>query len=397
MSFGQDFLQGFFTPAGLKDYSHASKTFLSDGYDLIPRYKFLFHVFFTINTGEIPSLQNVFGSGDQATIGLMVKTAQLPSYEIDVDTLNQYNRKRLVQTKINYNPVQLTFNDDQGDLIRNMWYNYYSYYYKDSSQKYNAQAVTQGTMGNLNTLQNGFGYNTRDTYANDRQVNDWGYAGESYSDGLNLSTSGSSGKPAFFRDITIYGLSQKRFASYVLINPMITSWQHDTYDYSQGEGTMINNMTIKYETVKYYQGAVGGATPSNTVAGFANPAHYDTVKSALARPGSTATVLGQGGLVDAGIGILSDLEALASGTGGVQNVLGAVQTAGTAYNTFKNKNLASIFRADVQSATRNILVNSLPGAVRQAVNSTNGIFFPRAPTVTTIPGQVTAPDVNGPP
>ena len=52
MSFGQDFLQGFFTPAGLKDYTHAAKTFLSDGQNLIPRYKFLFHVFFNINTAQ---------------------------------------------------------------------------------------------------------------------------------------------------------------------------------------------------------------------------------------------------------------------------------------------------------------------------------------------------------
>ena len=397
MSFGQDFLQGFFTPAGLKDYAHASKTFLTNGYDLIPRYKFLFHVFFTINTGQIPSLQNVFGSGDQATIGLMVKTAQLPTYSISVDTLNQYNRKRLVQTKIDYNPVQIVFNDDQGDLIRNMWYNYYSYYYKDPSQKYDAQAVTQGTIGQLATLQNGFGYNNRDIYSPNRvgDVNDWGYIGESYSDGINNVTSGTTGKPPFFRDITIYGLSQKRFASYVLINPMVTEWQHDTYDYSQASGVMQNTMAIKYETVKYYQGAVGGATPSNTVSGFADPAHYDTIKSALARPGSTATVLGQGGLIDAGIGIASDLEALGNGTGGAQNVLGAIQTAGTAYNTFKGKNIASIFNADAQQAAQDILRTSLPGAMRQAVNSANGMLFPTAPKVATIPGQTTAPNVTG--
>ena len=136
MSFGQDFLQGFFTPNGLKDYAHAAKTFRTNGYELSPRTKFLFHVFFNINTGQIPALQNVFGNGDVASVGLMVKTAQLPTYTVSIDTMNQYNRKRLVQSKIQYNPVQIVFNDDQGDLIRNMWYNYFSYYYKDPSQKY---------------------------------------------------------------------------------------------------------------------------------------------------------------------------------------------------------------------------------------------------------------------
>ena len=178
MSFGQDFLQGFFTPNGLKDYAHAAKTFRTNGYELSPRTKFLFHVFFNINTGQIPALQNVFGNGDVVSVGLMVKTAQLPTYTVSIDTMNQYNRKRLVQSKIQYNPVQIVFNDDQGDLIRNMWYNYFSYYYKDPSQKYQGNPTIDGTIGALQTLQNGFGYNTRDTYSGDRQVNDWG-AGDS--------------------------------------------------------------------------------------------------------------------------------------------------------------------------------------------------------------------------
>ena len=377
MSFGQDFLQGFFTPDGLKDYAHASKTFRSNGYEYIPRYKFLFHVFFNINTGQIPALQSVFGQGDVATVGLMVKNIQLPSYAVQVDTLNQYNRKRLVQSKIDYNPVQVVFNDDQGDLIRNMWYNYFSYYYKDPSQKYNGNPVTNGTIGPLQTLQNGFGYNTRDTYSGDRQVNDWGYVGESYTDGTRNTGAGlEGGKPPFFKDITIYGLSQKRFASYTLINPMITEWQHDTYDYAQGNGAMTNTMTIRYETVKYGQGAVGGATPSSTVVGFGDPAYYDTVKSALARPGSTSTVFGQGGLIDAVTGTFEDLALLADGRGGVQNVIGAVQTAGTAFNTFKGKDLQSITNIELQGDLRQIARGGLPAALRPTPGRSVGAFIP---------------------
>jgi hypothetical protein len=382
MSFGQDFLQGFFQPNGLKDYFHASKTFRSNGYELSPRYKFLFHVFFNINTGQIPPLQSVFGEGDVATVGLMVKTAQLPSYTVATDTLNQYNRKRIVQTRIDYNPVQIVFNDDQGDLIRNMWYNYYSYYYKDPSQKYNGNPVTNGTIGPLQTLQCGFDYNTKDTYQSSRPENDWGYIGESYTDGTkNIGAGLAGGKPPFFKDITIYGLSQKKHVSYTLINPIISEWAHDTYDYSQGSGVMTNTMTIKYETVKYGQGAVGGATPSNKVVGFADPAHYDTIKSGIARPGSTATVFGQGGLVEAIEGTFDDLALLANGRGGVQNVIGAIQTAGTAYNTFKGKDLKSIALEEAKLGLKQELRNSLPGAMRVAMNTANGMLFPKPPTV----------------
>jgi hypothetical protein len=376
--FGEDFLQGFFGADGLKDYTHASKTFRTNGYELSPRYKFLFHVFFNINTGQIPALQSTFGNGDVASVGLMVKSVQLPTYAIDVDTMNQYNRKRLVQSKINYNPVQIIFNDDQGDLIRNMWYNYYSYYYKDPSQKYEGISNQNGTLGNLSTLSNGFGYNTRDIYDNSRQVSDWGYIGEGYDDS-NIFTAGSSiSKPPFFRDIKIYGLSQKKFAAYVLINPMITSWDHDTYDYSAGNGVMTNTMSVQYETVKYYSGAIGGAQPSNTVAGFADPAHYDNRRSALSRPGSTNSVFGQGGLIDAGTGILEDLGAILSGRGGLQNVIGAVQKAGTAYETSKKITRDGV-NEEIRTGARATLQASLPGAVRLAVNSANGMVFPKPP------------------
>jgi hypothetical protein len=377
--FGEDFLQGFFGVNGLKDYSHASKTFRTNGYEFSPRQKFLFHVFFNINTGQIPALANVFGNGDIATVGMMVKTVQLPSYQIDVATMNQYNRKRLVQTKINYNPIQIVFNDDQGDLIRNLWYNYYSYYYKDPTQNYENTSSINGSIGNLQTLQNGFGYNTRDTYTSGRQVNDWGYVGEGSYQDSNSFTGQNQEKPPFFRDIKIYGLSQKKYASYVLINPMIESWAHDTYDYSQGAGVMTHTVGIRYETVKYYSGAVGGQTPSSTVVGFADPDHYDTVKSSLARPGATSSVFGQGGLIDAGIGTLEDLNALASGRGGLQNIIGAVQKAGTAYNTFKGKDIASIANQEAKTASKQILQASLPGAMRAAVNKGNGTFFPNGP------------------
>jgi len=383
MAFGQDFLKGFFGADALKDYSHAAKTFLTNGYEFVPRNKFLFHVFFTINTQQIPSLRSLFaGSQDQATVGLMVKTAQLPTYTMSVEVLNQYNRKRLAQTKIDYNPVQIEFHDDSGDLIRNMWYNYYSYYYKDPSQAYDSP---NNQNGQINAIQSpaGFSYNSRDIYSNSRTVNDWGYIGESYNDGATSLDGTPSGKPPFFRDIRIYGLSQHKWAEYILINPMITDWNHDTYDYSQSAGVMTNRCTIRYETVKYYSGAIGRSRPDTNVLGFADPAYYDTVPSALARPGATQTVLGRGGLLDAGIGIIEDLQ-----SGGVAGAIGAVQAAGTAYYTFKDKNIRSIVNGELIQTRNDVIRRGLPGAVRGAIGSTNptpagpnrgaldGIFFP---------------------
>jgi hypothetical protein len=319
----------------------------------------------------------------------MVKSVQLPNYTIQVDTLNQYNRKRLVQSKIDYNPVTVEFHDDGGDVVRTMWYNYFSYYYKDPSQKYDNVTNTNGSMAQLVGTPAGFNYNSRDIYDNSRTVNDWGYIGESYADGYSFPPGGSlsnAGKPPFFRDIRIYGLNQRTFAEYVLINPMITEWQHDTYDYSQGNGVMTHRMTMRYETVKYLSGAVGGVRPDTNAVGFADPAYYDTVRSSIARPGSNATVLGRGGLIDAGIGIVTDLQ-----SGGVAGIVGALQKAGTAYDTFKDKNIRSIVNKEVKDSATAILKGSLPAATRAAIGTVatpnsqaqrgllDGIFFPTPP------------------
>ena len=375
--FGEDFLKGFFGADGLKDYTHASKTFRTNGYELMPRTKFLFHVFFNINTAQIPSLQAAFGNNDISTIGLMVKTIQLPGYNVSIDTLNQYNRKRLVQSKIDYQPVQVVFNDDQGDLIRYMWYMYYSYYYKDPQQKYDNTTNINGSIGNLQTLQTGFDYNGRDIYSGNRQVSDWGYVGEAYQDSSQF-TGSSNVKPPFFRDIKIYGLSQKKFASYVLINPLIENWQHDTYDYSQGGGTMANTVTIKYETVKYYSGYIGGSQPSNTVAGFADPEHYDTRRSALSRPGGTNSVFGQGGIVEAGEGLLQDLNALGTGRGGLAQVIGAAQAVNALNQARKNPNLNKIFQAELEQIKREAAVAATKAAVNSVTQNTGqSQNFPR--------------------
>jgi hypothetical protein len=367
-TFGQQLWQGFTNVNSLRDYTHASKTFTSNSFELKPRYKFLFHVSFTLNT-DIPAISKVIGSQEVTNLSYVVKTVDLPKYSVDTEVMNQYNRKRVVQTKINYDPVTLTFHDDSGDNVRNMWYNYYSYYYKDPSQDYLNPNSQNGSLGESGNKASGFGYNARDIYSNQRlgNVNDWGFIGEAFNDG----TSSASGKPPFFRDIRIYGMDQHKFAEYILINPIITNWSHDQYDYAQGNGIMQNSMTIAYETVKYYSGAIGNQRPDINVQGFADPAHYDQTRSPISRPGSTATVFGQGGLLDAGGGILEDLQ-----SGGLLGAIGAVQKAGTAYNTFKGKNIKSIAVNETTALGVKAIQGSIPGAVRSVQGRSNGMFFP---------------------
>lgn len=374
----KDVAKGFFGNDYLRDYTHASKTFRTNSYQYAPKLKFLFHVYFDIN-------QNVYseGLGTGANFGLAVKKVGLPSYTFNTTELNQYNRKRIIQTKVKYDPITINFHDDNGNLIRNLWYYYFTYYYKDANKPVITPAGRQAPNNGNN--QGSSDYNSRNIYQPSIMGNDdWGYIGEGAGGSNSASQSGLGlSKTPFFKNITIYGFNQHNFVSYVLINPIITRFSHDTYDYSANEGTMENTMTIDYETVKYFEGAIDGKDPGNMIPGFAENATYDRRPSPIMRPGANATILGKGGLVDAAGGIINDLSN--------QNYLGAIQTAGTAYNTFKNINLKQTIRAEVNSE----IVNS----VQQTPNRNNLFQFPVSNQTPNFSGQAggRSPGIATPP
>jgi hypothetical protein len=294
----------------LRDYTHASLTFRTDGtYEKAPKLKFLFHVYFDINP-EVSKVPN-------ANYGLLVKTVKLPSFNMQVDTMNQYNRKRLIQTKIKYDPIDITFHDDTGTatgsdyaggMIRSLWKAYYNYYYADGR---NPEVVFNRIRGNRPNAgiggpggkQSSFTaetYNYRNQYDDSITGNaNWGYSGGATPVGEEASIYNGRKIP-FFKNITIFGLSQHRYTAYTLINPVITSFSHDTYDYAQGSGTMENKMALEYETVVYNEGDIDGNDPASIVTGFGMKDNYDRERSPIAPKGSNSLVQGQTGLLNGG-------------------------------------------------------------------------------------------------
>jgi len=123
---GQSLQKGAASGAYLRDYRHANKIFGTSSFALAPKFKFLFHTVFEIN----PS---VYNPSTTTNFSVLVKTIKLPSFQIKTQEYNQYNRKRIIQTKINYEPVGITFHDDNSNSITKMWRSYYSYYYKDTT------------------------------------------------------------------------------------------------------------------------------------------------------------------------------------------------------------------------------------------------------------------------
>ena len=377
--FFQDLLKGATDSIGsrtfLRDYTHASKTFRSNGYQYAPKLKFLFHVYFDINTSAYA--QNV----SVANFGLLVKSVSLPSFTFATHELNQYNRKRIVQTKIKYEPISIKFHDDNGTadgttaggIIHQLWKAYYTYYYKDGTKP---NVILSGARGAARTAENGqpagaANYNQRTTYTPSITGNDdWGYIGE---------TTSSAVKQPFFNNITIFGFNQHNYTAYTLINPLLTKMGQDTYSYSEGNGTMEMSMDVNYETVVYNEGAMDGNSPGNIVTGFGDNATYDRTLSPIAQLGSNSNVMGKGGLIDSAGGFVS---ALKEG-----RLLDAAKAATGIYNNAKNGQLQKNIILEAQGA--------ITAAIRGAANPLNNNPF-NFPTKASSPSVINTNGVSNP-
>ena len=236
----------------VRDYKHASRTFVDNNFELQPRYGHLFHVIFEF-TVEAATL---FNTVEQLELPILVKSVDLPTYTIDVQTHNQYNRKTHSHHAINYNPINISFHDDVKELIRNMWHKYYIYYNADPTYELDSNS-----------------YTPYDKYSN-RVQQQWGL---------------QRGNKRFFKSIKIYSMHNHKFAEYTLINPIITAFNHDNHAYTNGM-PMQNSMQLAYETVKYATGYMNNINPR----GFGD-IHYDVEVSDLTtgNPQSEAFINGQ--------------------------------------------------------------------------------------------------------
>jgi hypothetical protein len=291
------------TNTQVKDYSHASRLYVDDYFRLAPKSGFLYYVVFNINRNNNPIIEQ-FLSKNGPELGLLVKNIDLPKYRIATETINQYNRKAIVQSKIEYQPISLAFHDDHNNTTIGMWKAYYNYYFVDGK---NISSLT---------IPPGFG----DTKYKKIGTN----INESTAFGLN------NGQTApFFSSIEIYQLNRKQFTAFILVNPVITDFSHDKLDQTQSK-LLENNMTIQYETVLYGTGKVERDKP----AGFAT-IHYDNTPGPLSIfGGGNNSILGPGGIIP-GIGEVFGGAGDASPLGLFKTARGAAMLAKNAKNITK--------------------------------------------------------------
>lgn len=310
----QNFLKQLGTGDTIHDYQHAARIFTDSTLRRSPKYAFLFYVKFTLNYGADDSMDKFMRlkRTDVLDIGALAKSASLPKFTIDNKVFNAYNRPNIVQSKLKYDPVTIKFHDDSISLVREFWYDYLTYYYRDTDY---SDAV----------------YDTEHKYA-PRQRDQWGYSLKP--DVASPGTSYSSpNKVNMLSSISIFSMSQKQFHEYKLINPIITQFQHGDHNMAETNGTMEHTMQVMYETVHYRKGNVTNETMSEMLL------HYDKSPSPLSPAGGgTRSVFGPGGLFNS----LDDLSTnLGSG-----NFLGAALIAARAKQTFKGVDIGKVAVAE---------------------------------------------------
>ncbi len=324
-----NFLQGFQDGLpGMKDYQHASRLYIDNNHKLMPKQKFLFHVVF--NTDETLFF-NGATSNERYELNMLVKRCDLPKYGMNLEEKIQYNKKMYAATRIQYEPVNITFHDDHADTVNAFWKKYYEYHIADSVGLNTDQSITA----------------TKD------DVYDYGDARATTKFGLDTP---AKRKKPYLKGIEIFVLHKQRFTSMTLVNPIVGSFSHDNMDQADGAGILENTMQIFYETVIYKSGIVN----KNNVPGFAT-IHYDNAPSPLTvLGGGTNSIFGPGGVVD---GIGSVIKNFQNG-----NILGAILSASNTYNNAKK-----IKKKDVKEELKGIAKEGVLEVGKQAGSITNPV------------------------
>ena len=300
----------------LRDQQHAARVFTDNQFRLAPKHNFLFHVAFGINTAALRDNTLVQRYGQE--INMLVKSVDLPNFNVQTEMLNQYNRKKVVQYQHKPQDTSIKFHDDNMGLINQLWQNYYSYYYADPLAAQVAGAYNRNATRNSNFILSNYGLD-------------------------NGSTA------PFFSYIKIYQMARHEYVMYQLWNPIITSWNHNKLSYSD-HNTRDFDMKITYEAVSYSVGEITNGDPE----GF-GLTHYDNGSSPLSGINPDPSI------IDPSFVSSLDVETLAP------SILNAAITQVT---TARN--------SQIQTGTTGVTIGLLSGSPAQVTSGVQGVVFPVA-------------------
>lgn len=211
-----------------------------------PRQQFQGYVNFILNKDLFGFLYADNGSTQFRTqISSLVRTADLPAVNFRTEVKNKWNAKKIINTGVEYQPVNMTVFDTMGNEWLSTLMKYFSYYYMDPRNKQEpgnrdieGSVPRVGGVVNNNTT---FGSQGAATSAVAGQT---GF--DSNAAGYNPQQS-----PNFFERIDYVLYHGNKGVQYSIINPMLTSFKPGTLDYSSSQ-PMEFQMSFDYERFTVY-------------------------------------------------------------------------------------------------------------------------------------------------
>lgn len=214
-------------PLELRDSRLASQTFRmnADSWNGVPKSKFLFYIRF-MRSGGTGGTGGTTAVDWSKGVGLTVKTVDRPKVGFETQTLNQYNKKRVVQSKVEYAPLTIRFHDTVDSKVFNMFEEYFRFYYGDPR----APADTAWNWDIAAAQMQGTGSGR------------WGF---------NPPQVSAPNDSYFFSSIEIYQLYAGKYSQFDIVNPKIVSFDPDEMDYTNGGATHEITMTLAFEGILY--------------------------------------------------------------------------------------------------------------------------------------------------
>lgn len=246
--------QGYALQVG--DSHAASQLFGFDGVGLrnVPKSKFLFYV-------KFHRARSQGGSAWERGLGFVVKSLDRPQVSFKTETLNQYNRKRIIHTDHEFQALSLKFHDTVLEEVQRMFEEYYAYYFNDPDA-YSEHVINDIVKEQMDP------------------ASPFGLKPLNNSDG-------------FFSHITVYQIFNRAVSTFELVNPKIQNFNPDDFDYAQHATTNEIQMNVEFEGIRYL--GVMPMTPDlATEFGLDATLFYDITDVRDTPPGNTYHMGGHG-------------------------------------------------------------------------------------------------------
>jgi hypothetical protein len=267
-----------------KNSRHATYNFNQDAQALYrnqPRFPFEYYIDIKLNNVGTAKdyISQFYNNPSWAQIAPLVKTVEMPSMKIETTPLNQYNRKRLSQTKIAYEPIKMVFHDVADGKTLKFWDMYYRYYIGDGNEPgmnqpkqsqakngtYSVESFLKNITPSFNPNILGLPASIKDLFSsNAANGSNLPYNTNGQKSSMENIVSDTLDNHSFgfnlpqvmnvrnlIQAIDIYQVHGGRFNQVTLVNPRISAFTHDVLNYAAGDKTLELTFTFEYEYAYY--------------------------------------------------------------------------------------------------------------------------------------------------